>query len=354
MQLAHAFDRQANNVNAVRLLAALMMSVSQAFYISLGTPDAEPLLSTTGMTLWKHAFIVFFGLSGFLLMASWERAPGTSRYVLSRFLRLMPGLVAAALVTVVLGAWATDLPISQYADPAALGRYVLRVVSMDGQAALPGVFNAPAPENHVLTTLWTMKFLVAGYLGLWLLGATGLHRLAIAHLAAVVALVGLDAALNAEQPVMLAHAAISHGVRFALCFVLGMAAWRFRGHIPMDGKIFSAAMLVIITGCLFGHVPKLAFYVLEIYAALWLSFAIRVPAGGFATDLSYGMYLYAWPATMTWHMQFPDMSIAALALAGTLSGAIMAFVSWRLVERPAIEMAPALEARLRRWLPRLA
>ncbi|GGE44758.1 acyltransferase [Agaricicola taiwanensis] len=350
MTLLEAIDRNTGNVPLVRLLAAIMMSVSQAFYIAIGTADSEPLLTTTGLTLWKHAFIIFFGLSGFLLLASWERHPDALRFFLARLLRILPGLIFAALLTVVLGAAFTALSLSSYADPMALGAYILRVtVLMDGQAHLPGVFGPPAPEDHVLTTLWTMKFLIAGIIGVILLGITGLFRWAFIHVAAIVALIALDLALNGAQPLITLHDAIGHGVRFGLCFALGMAAWRFRSSLPMHGRIAAAAALMTLAGMWFGGFPTLAYYVLELYVALWLAFGLRLPKTRASdTDLSYGLYLYAWPATQAWHMVAPDMSIALLAILGTATGGVLAAFSWYAVERPAMACLPRLLSRARR------
>lgn len=350
MRLSEAFDRQNNNVFLMKLVAAIMMSVSQAYYISLGQPDSEPLLETTGLTLWKHAFIVFFGLGGFLLLSSWERHPDALRFIAARVLRLGPALLAAAIVTAGLGALFTSLPLTSYADLHALLSYVIQVVVLfDGQANLPGVFGPPAPEDHVITTLWTMKFLMVGILAVFMLGLTRLYRFGSVHAAALIVLILMDTALNGDVPLITVHDAVGHGVRFGLCFALGMAAWRFRANLPMDGRLASAAMLTVFLGMWFGGLPTLAYYVLEIYLALWFAFAICIPKTSLSgIDLSYGLYLYAWPATQAWHMAAPDMSIALLALLGTASGVILAACSWRFVERPAIASRPSLLARLRR------
>lgn len=350
MRLSDAFDRRDNNVFLVKLTAAILMNVSQAYYISLGQPDSEPLLDTTGLTLWKHAFIVFFGLGGFLLLSSWERHPDAVRFIVARVLRLAPALVAAAFVTAGLGALITTLPLATYANPATLLAYVLQVsVFFDGQAALPGVFGPPAPEDHVITTLWTMKFLVAGIFGVLLLGLTRLYRFGLIHVAAIAALILMDTALNGDVPLITVHDAIGHGVRFGLCFALGMAAWRFRAVLPMDGRAAATAALMVVAGMWFGGLPPLAYYVLEIYVALWLAFALRLPKTGLPDmDLSYGLYLYAWPATQAWHMAAPEISIALLALLGTATGVAFAVLSWCLIERPAISSLPVLLVRLGR------
>ena len=79
------------------------------------------------------------------------------------------------------------------------------------------------------------------------------------------------------------------------------------------------------------------------YLALWLALTPRLPPIGAARfgDLSYGLYIYGWPVeegtirllggSASWWQVF------ALALPAT---AALAFLSWHLVERPALQLKP--------------
>jgi len=80
------------------------------------------------------------------------------------------------------------------------------------------------------------------------------------------------------------------------------------------------------------------------YLALWLALTPRlpvIPAARFG-DLSYGIYIYGWPAEQAaiwllggraaWWQVFLIAMPAAAALA---------FMSWHLVERPALRLKPA-------------
>ena len=71
-----------------------------------------------------------------------------------------------------------------------------------------------------------------------------------------------------------------------------------------------------------------------VYASLWIG--VRLPAR-WRTDLSYGVYIYAFPITQFAVLaglgRWGSVPLALIAAAVTLP---IAFLSWRLVERPAL------------------
>ena len=98
-----------NNLNLLRLIAAFAVMVSHAWPIVHGPGTPEPL-QATGYTLGTIAVMVFFGLSGFLIAASWLRDPSPGRFVRRRARRILPGLWGMlALCVFVLGPIASTL-----------------------------------------------------------------------------------------------------------------------------------------------------------------------------------------------------------------------------------------------------
>jgi len=67
------------------------------------------------------------------------------------------------------------------------------------------------------------------------------------------------------------------------------------------------------------------------------------------TDISYGMYLYAWPvgALIVWYLPNTSLPVAVSATLAVASG--FGWVSWHLVERPMIH-GPA---RWREWVDKV-
>ncbi|MGH6969702.1 MAG: hypothetical protein ACREEN_11430, partial [Stellaceae bacterium] len=95
-------------------------------------------------------------------------------------------------------------------------------------------------------------------------------------------------------------------------------------------SVFAGGFIVLfpLTGC---------------YLALWLALNPRIPPLRAAHwgDLSYGLYIYGWPAEqlVIWlnggHAPWWQVFGGGLAIAG-----VLAFVSWHLIEGPALRLKP--------------
>ena len=118
-QLASGRD---NNLNLIRMVAAAAVLVSHAWPIALGAGTPEPLSQLTGHSLGSLAVYVFFAVSGFLIMASFDRTRDPVAFLAARTLRLFPALfVSLLLVAFVLGPVVTTLPVAEYlAHPQTL------------------------------------------------------------------------------------------------------------------------------------------------------------------------------------------------------------------------------------------
>lgn len=347
------YDIPASSIVIVKFLIVVLMACSQSFYINFGSIDGDPLQHWTGFTLWKHAFIMMFGVSGFLLSASWERRPHPGVYALARIVRLLPGLIIAAFVTFVVGAALTRLPLSDYFEPSRIFSYLTRTtVFLDGQQPLPGVFEPPATEPYVLKNIWTIKYLLVGAALIPVIGYLGLLRSRAVYPLMLAVLGAADAMIWLAPDTFAVHTALEHLVRFGLCFCIGMTLWRFRSCLPFTWASLLLAVAAVILGTWsLSGLPMPVYYVLDIYIALALM--QRLPEIPFRLpDLSYGFYLYGWPTTMAWTVVRPGTSDAAL-IALTLATVIpVATLSWYVIERPALRARPALEERARRMFLR--
>jgi len=116
-------DRR-NNFDALRVMAALMVIHGHGW----------ALVDGVGSGLWGVPFArvgldVFFSISGYLVMTSWERTPRLAPFLEKRVLRIFPGLIACVLVTVlVLGPLATRLGVAEYFRNAQTFRYLGNIV----------------------------------------------------------------------------------------------------------------------------------------------------------------------------------------------------------------------------------
>ena len=340
----HAFraepaDRQ-NNLNAIRLVAALAVTVSHAWPIVHGAETVEPL-SATGYTLGTIAVMVFFGLSGFLIAASWARTPEPGRFLARRARRLLPGLwVMLVLSALVMGPIVSTLsPGAFLSDPATwrfLGRNALLLPI---EPALPGVFGAN-PYPAAAGSIWTLHYEALCYLGLMMLGLAGCLAKVRAGwwLGAVLAL-AVFAALAGDH----LHPRLTGLVLLGLPFALGVGAWIWRQVLPL--ALTGVAMLAVAAWLAHGTVvyhPVFAGFV--VYATLWAGFVPWSAGRRLArrSDLSYGIYLYAFPLQgLVQHLIAPgDVAThLVLAIPPTIG---LATLSWYWIERPWLTGTPPL------------
>lgn len=333
--VAEAMGGPANNFALIRLVLALAVVVSHAFSVTTGAVDDEPLTRSTGFTLGEHAVNGFFAVSGFLVTMSFDRR-GWRDYVLARFLRIAPGLVAAVLlVALVMGALLTRLPLADYYRDAGLWRFVTATLtSFKSTAALPGVFESN-PFSFPMGTVWTLKYEVLCYVGVVAAGLVGLLRAPRTALALTAGLLIAVAALDFADPD--APKGVQTALRLPFIFAAGGLAYVWRDRLRLSGiavlALVAATVLLKDT-----FLYRACLFVTEAYGVLWLAMAPRLvmPALDLKTDLSYGTYLYGWPVQQALHALFPAAAALTLLAPAIVVTLLVAALSWFLIEKPAL------------------
>ena len=297
------------NFDLMRLVAALLVVVSHTFPLA-GQPPFRILgvedLGALGVS-------IFFVISGYLVSASYLRDPKS--YLFKRVLRIEPGLIASLVVTVILLAFVTTAPPAEYWRAAGL--YVVRnALLYPATYELPGVFQAVPLAGVVNGVLWTLRLEFTFYVILMLIRARLPLVLAITGLCAVVWLVMTFAQPQWAGEKLTRIAFL--GARNGLLFFAGAALQLTRARVPLW----------------LGGVSVVAFPLLGPLALPSAVLGLARP-GKLPADLSYGIYIYAFPL---------QQALAAWGnlnlLTAVLSVIPFALASWFLVERPALALKP--------------
>lgn len=335
--IAAAWSGGRNNFNLIRLLAAWLVIYGHAWAITASSGGDLVAWLTQFKFAGGVAVDVFFVVSGFLIAASLGRNDARG-YLVSRALRILPALaVCVALCVFVLGPLLTASP--GYWRQADTWRYLWTNASLWTNAYfLPGVFET-LPNHAVNGSLWTLPIEARLYLALLaasLAGALAPRR--YTPLWAVALLAGY------------AYAAWRHPLPDALMnytwctafFITGAMFWVNRERIALNGwwALALLALAAIARGTPWFHLP---YFALLCYGTLWLALVPRLPRIRH-TDLSYGLYLYGWPAAQLVQLQSPGGALHNAAWA-TLLALPLAAGSWFLVERPALRLKRRFVAR---------
>lgn len=297
------------NFDLMRLIAALLVVVSHTFPLA-----GQPPFTIRGVEdLGALGVSIFFVISGYLVAASYVRDPKT--YLLKRILRIEPGLIASLIVTVVLLSFVTTAPQAEYWREGAL--YVVRnALLYPTTYELPGVFQTVPHAGIVNGVLWTLRLEFTFYVVLLLIRAR--LPLVLALLAACTAVFVVMTFTHPdwadERTTRIAFLAARNGLLFFAGAAIHLLAWRVPTWLGA-----ASALAFPIVGPL--ALPT---------AVLGLARPGKLPA-----DLSYGVYIYAFPLQQML-AAYGQLNVATAILA-VIPFALM---SWFLVERPALKLKP--------------
>ncbi|MBU2887811.1 acyltransferase [Gilvimarinus agarilyticus] len=336
------FDgRRDNNFTVIRLLLAWAVLYGHSFPIQSTKGIPDPLTQLFQGSTWVGAIAVdgFFAISGFLVTASLLRR-GAVDYCLSRLLRVLPGLmVCVALSVFVLGPIMTSLPVAEYFSHPKTLQYLSNAFAFPNvQWVLPGVFENN-PKTAINGSLWTLSVEVRCYVFLVALSAFYVFRTRIMANAFLLALFLFGAYFFSEIPLLGNN---SRWTRTCLYFLLGVAFYINRDLILIHYRLALLALILTITA--FGEqwFPYV-FPVSLTYLIFYLAYGVKhIDLDKYLGDISYGVYIYAWPVQQIVASYLPGDRPYLHAVIASIIVAILAFASWRLIEKPALGLKKKL------------
>ena len=322
-----------NNFDFLRVSAALAVLVSHQYALT-GRPEPVPWVGSWG----GLGVLVFFAVSGFLVAGSWLSDPNLLRFTIRRWLRIWPGLAVATLgVVFVLGPLVTALPKSDYFSASSTWSYLKLLGLWEFHEQLPGIFSGNAKSGGANGSLWTIPVEVRCYVALAMIGVLGILRQKMAMTAMSLALYGwffFFSNIGYDNPL---RAKLQMGIVFLAAAQLYQlrSFWMHRKFVCALCAWF-VAWVAWVQG-----LQEISFTLgLPIFVILLGSWAAPIlkDFGRFG-DISYGLYIYAFPVqqTVIW-IGGPSLDfLTGLAISIGIT-MVLAWLSWHWIEYPALQL----------------
>ncbi len=233
------------------------------------------------------------------------------------------------------------MPLAQYLADPALWRFIaLTPTTFKSATALPGLFS----DNvfpYPMGTVWTLKYEMLCYVGVFAAGLAGLMRQRIVALGLVAALFVAIVALDLLHPG--AGKATQTSLRLPFLFAAGGVLYLWSDKLPVSSIVAARSPRGDVARGRHAALQGTALR-FESYGVIWLALApgLSHPALEPHADLSYGTYLYGWPVQQTLAQLFPGAAALSLLPPAVAISLIVAALSWYVVEKPAL----SLKARL--------
>jgi peptidoglycan/LPS O-acetylase OafA/YrhL len=354
MFLGDRSNSRDNGFDALRFAAATLVIFSHSYPIA--GVATEPIAAWTGyQTGGALAVFIFFSMSGFLISKSWSERPKLLDYAQKRFLRIMPGFIAATLFAmVVVGPLATNLPWKDYFRRSETWSYLNNVFMYKLSYFLPGVFETNPYKHAVNGSLWSLPIEVYMYLAVPMLGTLGVflggaRRMLLLALTTLLVAIDWHIVSKPEHATFVwCYIPMASALSCAIYFAIGAIYYTYRHTIPLTNDLAGLAFVVAVVSfrtpfvklALLLAIPYLVFWVAYTQSWLWNA--------GKRGDVSYGLYIYAFPVQQLIAQWVPGITPTTLFVLSFLVTFIIAMGSWRWIEKPCLTWA-----RGRREPPRL-
>ena len=341
----HQLDPRTNSLNLVRLVLASLVLVAHAYYIS----GAGVGPHVDGENLGGWAVFGFFAVSGYLITASrWANPLGT--YLVHRVARIFPAFLVCLVVMVVLfapiGYLSVHGSLAGYltAGPTTPANFVfsnslLRINAYD-IAGTPAEVPYPGAWNG---SLWSLYYEFICYLVVAVLALSGWVRrspwgLALAWLLSVA---GHALWSPVVAPLFGGNEDLHLILKLLPLFLGGALVQVLRHRLPLHWAGAAVSVLAVLGAIwlLDGWGAQLTAPLLA-YLMIWVGSAVPCPRLIRRNDISYGVYIYAFPVQQLLVLTgIHERGMVLYDLAALACTVPLAIASWLLVERPVMRRA---------------
>lgn len=350
MEQPHRFGNHDNGFGFLRLVFASLVILSHTPELIDGNRHRELLTQAFGtLSFGDFAVACFFIISGWLITGTYINNPTLKQYFINRSARIYPAFLCVSFICLMLvSPLGGMLPWCIPLRTLALSLFNIAVLQ-----PMPAV-GAFKDSHYPLLDgpVWTLAYEFRCYILVPIFSALALlsRRRVFVIITAALWLIQII------QPVELFtiwNKLPAHGyyignstdtVKLTATFMTGSCFILFR-----DQLVFKNFMAVIaataLAACLSNtHFSSFGLAVFGGYLIFYTAFkAAGTPFASInnKNDISYGVYLYAWPITKILLWWFPNLSIFSVNLITLIIAFLCGLASWHFLEKPIMRVVKA-------------
>lgn len=329
-----------NNLNLLRLIAAFMVLYAHAFAFYGNKNDTFLNLSSYG----GLGISIFFIISGYLIVKSWDSDPVWHRFLLKRCLRIFPALIVVVVLSaVIVGPIFSSLSFSEYFSHVLFKSYFLNII-LYPVFALPGVLENARIPNAINGSLWSLPIEFFMYLTVLFIGITCKNS-KWAYLTTTMAFIAIIIFWIKEDAEMV----VVYGTDVRQYFLSGVyfifgalfAKFKLNRYFSLSGTAFCFFIIIFLSS---SSLIKPYFIMWFLIPYLVLSFGLSTSWLGSKInrigDYSYGIYIYAFPVQQLYLLAYPDIGFYAYLIMTSLITILFSCISWHFVEKKMLLFKP--------------
>lgn len=323
-----------NNFNFLRLLFAMMVVLSHSPLLADGDLHRDIFTAVFGtFSMGEFAVVGFFLLSGYLIVQSWASNPVIFRFLEKRILRIFPGFIVATMFCVfIVAPFAGTAP--GFLGSIDLHRFLLDTLLLQ-KPFVPTAF-AGTHYPSLNSPMWTISREFLCYLSALALGVFG----GIKRREIWLCITALLLCVLIGQRLSIFREWVDPFYGLAAYFFVGGSFYLYRDKIAYKSDFALVAGLCLFIALFSWRASALALALLGGYLLLYIAFRpIKLLANfGKLPDVSYGVYLYAFPIQKLMYWYAPSISPWLVFVVAGLLSLILGAISWYAIEKPFLSL----------------
>lgn len=326
-----------NNFTTIRIVFSWLVLYGHSYAIQKTPGINDPLNILFQGSLWigEAAVNGFFAISGYLVASSYVKR-GLIDYAISRLLRILPALIVCIFVSVfIFGPLFTTLSLSDYFTDSKTYQYLTNAFAyFKMKWTLPGVFEMNFLKA-INGSLWTLTVEVRCYLILAIIGFLKIFKVRIITNIFLLSFFLFGVYFFSYMPLLGINIKWS---RPSLYFLIGVLFYINRDRILLDFWLAFTSLIAVLLS--FGkewfiYVFPIAFVYLIFYSAYSTKY---IDTDGMIGDISYGIYIYAFPVQQGVAYLFPHFTPLKNTIFSSIIVITIAVLSWHYIEKPILSL----------------